>query len=229
MQSERQSARTQEAALFREGVESAIVRPAAARAKITELWNKTGGGTEFRNELEKTSWLLGRDERGNFAAIDSAGCVHGLAHRIAGATAANIHQRFADLDPKSVPSVADARKIQQGRQDQRTQAATVRAIARAKPEASHAPPSPEPRTRGRVGRSAGHVVTKVADSVFSALMGEKPKPKEKEPETAKQAKSAATPSQHRQELMRQLSREVSQEQERDAEIELDKGRERQRG
>jgi len=60
-------------------------------------------------------------------------------------------------------------------------------------------------------------------------MGEKPTPKVKESDAVKRAKDAATPSQRRQELMRQLSREIPQEQERDAEYEIDKGRERRRG
>jgi hypothetical protein len=76
---------------------------------------------------------------------------------------------------------------------------------------------------------AGGTASKIAGSVFSALMGEKPVPKEKESEASRRAKDAGTPSQRRQELMRQLSREIPQETERDAEYEVDKGRERQRG
>lgn len=227
IQSERERTRAQEAMLYREGVEHAIVRPAAAKALMPELWTKTGSGQEFRAQLEQRWWLLARDERGNFAAIDSAGSVHHLAHRIPGATAADVRNRFADLDPKSIPSLAEAQKIQHGRHDQRAQQAAARAIAGAKPQAARARVSDEPRTRPV--RSAGRTAGKVAGSVFSALMGEKPAPKPKEPEASKRARSAATPSERRQELMRQLSREIPPETERDAEYEVEKGRERRRG
>jgi hypothetical protein len=86
--------------------------------------------------------------------------------------------------------------------------------------------TPKPRTPG-VGRAKGTAV-KVADSVFSALMGERPSPPKK-PDPSQQAQDAATPSQRRQELMRQLSREIPQGTEQDAEIELDRGRQRTRG
>ena len=63
--------------------------------------------------------------------------------------------------------------------------------------------------------------------MFSALMGEKPSPRKK-PDPSQQAQDT-TPSQRRQELMRQLSREIPQGMEQDAEIELDQGRQRTRG
>lgn len=99
-----------------------------------------------------------------------------------------------------------------------------------------APQRPEPRTKkAKSSRESpkplgGAVVTvsKVADSVLSAFMGEKPAPKQKDPDASSRAQDT-TPSPRRQELMRQLSREIPQETERDAEIEADRGRQRDRG
>jgi hypothetical protein len=339
MQSQRELARAQEATQYREGVENAIVRPDAAKALMTELWTKTGSGKEFQAQLEQKWWLLARDERGNFAAIDSAGSahalsqripgttaadvrrrfadidpaflpsvaeakqtqrerqderwvqaametdrsgvrpaaarvlmtglwretengktfqaaletkwwmlargdrrdfvaidseggVHSVARRVEGAKAADVQQRFADLDPKLLPTVAEAKELQHARRGERARQAGARAIEQSRPKADHAQVAagPKQRTPG-VGR-ATRTAVQIADSVFSALMGEKPSPPKK-PDPSQQAQDAAAPSQRRQELMRQLSREIPPVTERDAEIERDRierdrGRERSR-
>jgi relaxase-like protein len=203
------------------------VRPAAARALMTELWRETGNGKTFQAALETKWWVLARGEQRDFVAIDSAGGVHSVARRIEGAKAADVAQRFADLDPKSLPTVAAAKKLQHARQGERAQQAGARAIERSRPKADHArvAAGPKQRTPG-VGRAKGTAV-KVADSIFSALMGERPSPPKK-PDPSQQAQDT-TPSQRRQDLMRQLSREIPQGMEQDAEIELDQGRQRTRG
>jgi hypothetical protein len=203
------------------------VRPAAARAMMTEVWRETENGKTFQAALETKWWVLARGDRREFVAIDSNGGVHSVARRIEGAKAADVAQRFADLDPKLLPTVAAAKKLQHARQGERAQQAGVRAIEQARPKADHArvAAGPKQRTPG-VGRAKGTAV-KVADSIFSALMGEKPSPPKK-PDPSQQAQDT-TPSQRRQELMRQLSREIPQGMEQDAEIELDQGRQRTRG
>ena len=203
------------------------VRPAAARALMTELWRETENGKTFQAALETKWWVLARGDKREFVAIDSNGGVHSVARRIEGAKAADVAQRFADLDPKLLPTVAAAQKLQHARQGERAQQAGVRAIERSLPKADHArvAAGPKQRTPG-VGR-ATHTAVKIADSIFSALMGEKPSPPKK-PDPSQQAQDT-TPSQRRQELMRQLSREIPQGMEQDAEIELDQGRQRTRG
>lgn len=203
------------------------VRPAAARAMMTELWRETDSGKTFQAALETKWWVLARGHQREFVAIDSTGGVHSVARRIEGANAAEVRQRFADLDPKLLLTVAAAKKQQHARLGERAQQAGTRAIERSRPKADHArvAAGPKQRTPG-VGRAKGTAV-KVADSVFSALMGEKPSPRKK-PDPSQQAQDAA-PSQRRQDLMRQLSREIPQGMEQDAEIELDQGRQRTRG
>jgi hypothetical protein len=205
------------------------VSPAAARALMTELWRKTDSGKSFQATLETKWWVLARGDRREFVAIDSEGGVHSLSRRIEGAKAADVQQRFADLDPKLLPTVAQAMKLQHARQGERARQAEARAIERSRPKADHARASAGPRERTPGIRGIARPAAKIAGSVFSALMGESPTPKEKESDSAPDTKGEATPSQRRQELMRQLSREIPQETERDAEYEADKGRERSRG
>ena len=201
--------------------------PQQARELMTGIWQSTKSGKEFQARLEDKGWILARGDRRDFVAIDPGGGVHSVARRIEGANAAEVRQRFADIDPRGLNSVAEAKKVQRERAHHHKETGRDRQGTGAKPrEAARLAPGPKQRTPG-VGRAKGTAV-KIADSVFSALMGEKPSPP-KRPDPSQQAQDAATPSQRRQELMRQLSREIPQGTEQDAEIELDQGRQRTRG
>ena len=213
------------------------VSPAAAKSLMTGIWQSTKNGKEFQTALEDKGWILARGDRRDFVAIDPGGGVHSVARRIEGVNAAEVRQRFADIDPRGLSSVAQAKQVQRerahrhketGRDRQGTAAKPRETGQRTQPKAAdraRVAAGPKQRTPG-VGRAKGTAV-KVADSIFSALMGEKPSPPKK-PDPSQQAQDAA-PSQRRQELMRQLSREIPQGMEQDAEIELDQGRQRTRG
>jgi Relaxase/Mobilisation nuclease domain len=129
---------------------------------------------------------------------------------------------------KKLSTVAEAKQVQRQRHgSHERQAAGKHRVSEARPprkaagQAQGSKPARGPRLRPSPG--------KVADALFSALMGEKPAPKPKEADKPPHVQEAAQPSQRRQELMRQLSREIPSETERDAEIERDRGRERDRG
>ena len=86
-------------------------RPDQARAEITALWRSTTTGREFAAALSDAGWQLARGDRRDFVLIDAAGDVHSLARRIEGARAADIRARMADIDPATLPSVAEARAV----------------------------------------------------------------------------------------------------------------------
>jgi Relaxase/Mobilisation nuclease domain len=197
-----------------------------AKELMTGIWKSTKNGKEFQATLEEKGWMLARGDRRDFVAIDPHGGVHSIARRVEGAKAADVRQRFADIDPKSLVSVAEAKQVQRKRNGgHERQAAGKQRTSEARPPSKVATPARGPKAaRGgpRLRPSGG----KAADSMFSALMGESPAPKPKQPDPAR---DDAVLSQRRQELMRQLSREIPQETERDAEIERDRGRQRDRG
>jgi len=205
------------------------ISPDQAKEFMTGIWQSTKNGKEFKAALEEKGWMLARGDRRDFVAIDQHGGVHSIARRVEGAKAADVRQRFADIDPKTLSSVAEAKQVQRERHGGHERQAAGRphdTEARAPSKAAGQARGPKAERGGaRLRPSPG----KVADSIFSGLMGESPSPKPKEPETPPHVQDAATPSQRRQELMRQLSREIPQETERDAEIERDRGRERDRG
>lgn len=85
------------------------LNPSDARAQITALWRSTTTGQAFAAALKDAGWCLARGDRRDLVLIDGTGNVHGLARRIEGASAANIRARLSDIDPATLPSVAEAR------------------------------------------------------------------------------------------------------------------------
>jgi hypothetical protein len=196
---------------------------AHAKALITGIWLTTNNGKEFQAALAEKGWMLARGDRRDFVAIDTKGGVHSIARRIDGAKAADVRERFSDIDPRDLKSVAEAKQVQRkgvGERDRDGMMAPRIREPRLTPKESDQP-------RNSSGPAIGlGTAAKVAGSVLSAFMGEKPAVKAP---SSSQKSQDTTPSPRRQELMRQLSREIPQEAERDAEIEVDRGRQRDRG
>jgi hypothetical protein len=111
-----------------------------AKAQVTDLWRRTDSGQSFKAALEENDWLLARGDRRDFVVIDPNGGTHSLARRVDGAKAKDIRERMSDIDPQSLPSVAEAHAIQRQRQ--------------AEPEPT---PTPEPN-RSSVPPRANEVV-----------------------------------------------------------------------
>ena len=196
---------------------------AHAKALLTGICLTTNNGKEFQEALAEKGWMLARGDRRDFVAIDTKGGVHSIARRIDGARAADVRERFADIDPRDLKSVAEAKQVQRkgaGERDRDGMMAPRIREPRLTPKESDQP-------RGSSGPAFGMgTAAKVAGSVLSAFMGEKPAVAAP---SSSQKTQDTTPSPRRQELMRQLSREIPQETERDAEIEADRGRQRDRG
>ena len=123
--------------------ERGAARPQDAKAQLTGIWQRTATGQEFRAELEQAGWLLARGDRRDFVAVDRSGGTHSLARRIEGAKAADIRARMADLDPAMLPSVAEAKQLQQARAGEREERGGLAEPTKEPPGASPAPEVPE--------------------------------------------------------------------------------------
>jgi Relaxase/Mobilisation nuclease domain len=199
-----------------------------AKAFMAGIWKTTKNGKEFQAALEKKGWILARGDRRDFVAIDPHGGLHSIARRVHGARAADVRQRFADIDPMSLVSVTEAKQVQRERTAGRQQAAPrKRRVSEARPPVKEADQARGPRAT-RSGPHLGPSGGAAANSLFNALMGETPapKPKDAEPPHVKEQQSAL---QKWQELLREMSHEVPLEKEQDAKISRDRGRERDRG
>jgi hypothetical protein len=127
------------------------------------------------------------------------GGTHSLSRRIEGATAKDVQARLADLDPRGLPSVAEAKEAQEQRQPARE---LPRQAERASPgRADHAAPEAfRGKAPGRVMDGAARAVEGVAGgvlrgvgkvldgaaSLFEGLLGGGPSP-----EQVQQAKDSA--------------------------------------
>ena len=228
------------------------VSPKEAQELIAGVWRSTDSGRAFQAGLEDKGWLLARGDRRDFVAVDPKGGAHSLSRRIEGATAKDVRARLADLDPRRLPSVAEAKNLQQERQAAREppRAAAAPSRTHEAPAASKGRPDKREGVRvaagvlGGIGKAldgAAAAAEALIDGLFgggtSAAKGVEldkqpldagpvPPPAEREEAIHREEE---TRSARRQSLLREYGREVPQEIERDVEIERDRrGRERER-
>lgn len=185
---------------------------------MTGIWRETKTGQEFKTELEKKGWTLARGDRRDFVAIDPRGGIHSVSRRIEGARVADLKLRFKDIDPTKLPSVIQAKQMLRGRDLK----PAIRSRLAARKAA--APKAKDPLAMSQ--RGTARAIGGLADGLFKALMGESASPPPPKPKGKREPDSE---EKKREQLTRQLSRPVTAETQRDAEIELDRGRERKRG
>lgn len=85
--------------------------PKAIKAEVTSLWLAADSGVAFAAALAEHGYILVRGDRRDLCLIDRAGDEHSLARRIAQVKAADIRTRMGDIDPASLPSVAEGRAL----------------------------------------------------------------------------------------------------------------------
>jgi hypothetical protein len=141
--------------------ERGAVSPDEAKALITDKWRRTDSGQTFKTALEEQDWVLARGDRRDFVAIDPQGGTHSLARRVEGAKAQDIRARMADLNPETLPSVAEARTIQRHRQAQQSFAPLE-----VSPPAPTAPARQNPEPSGPIMRS--HAAIQMDHSIAEA-------------------------------------------------------------
>jgi hypothetical protein len=90
--------------------------PQQVTEKITELWRNTDSGKAFVAALSEAGYVLARGDRRDFVVVDPHGGTHSLARRIEGVKVKDVRARMADIDASTLPSVQEAKAIQQARQ-----------------------------------------------------------------------------------------------------------------
>lgn len=93
------------------------------KAELSLAWESSDNGASFQQALEEAGYLLARGDKRDFVVLDPAGAVHSPARRIEGAKAKDIRSKCEDLDPDSLPSVEEARALQEQRELARQEAA----------------------------------------------------------------------------------------------------------
>ena len=94
------------------------IDPKAMKAELTELWQHSDSGLAFAAALDERGYILAKGDRRDFCVIDAAGDEHSLGRRISGVKAAEIRARMSDVDPSTLPSVAEGRELARQRQEE---------------------------------------------------------------------------------------------------------------
>jgi len=98
-------------------MERSKLDPRERKAEITALYERADNGQAFRAALEDAGYVLAKGDRRALVVVDIAGEVHSLSRQISTARAADIRAQIADLDPASLPGVAEARELQEQRRE----------------------------------------------------------------------------------------------------------------
>jgi hypothetical protein len=227
--------------------------PKEVTEQITALWRKTDNGPDFARALWDAGYVLARGDRRDFVTIDPMGGTHSLSRRIEGVTAKDVRERLADIDPKRLPNVADAKKIQRARQerdagrqagDAEPERGTLRESPKQPPEADQGRSRGTPegasapgRAADGIGRAAASMFDGIASIFERGLSGdgeaqadmekndEPPPPDPREEQRAESIRAAEEDlKQRRQAYVREFGRELDNE----YEAEFERGRERKR-
>ena len=124
---------------------------------INRAWQASDNGRSFAAALIAEGYFLARGDRREFVIVDPHGKAHNPARQIEGARAKDIRTKLADLDPRALPSAAQAR-TRQG-EEKRTrppkiwdrEAAEVRRQKR-ESDAALAAAARESEAKGRTGK-----------------------------------------------------------------------------
>jgi hypothetical protein len=200
--------------------------PKQVKEQITELWRGTDNGKDFSVALWQAGYVLARGDRRDYVVIDPRGGTHSLAKRVEGEKVKGIRERMADLDPARVPSIADAKQIQRARQErdaerdsqgkQPPESVRVDEEERSK---RHTPDGLEWTDRAGMVQQQ-----RAAMDWVKASHEQKDSRTEQTDRRRETSDSEAARKEHRQALLREFGRELSDEEAHD----LDSGRERTR-
>jgi hypothetical protein len=119
--------------------ERAGANPHAFKDAITALYTHSDNGQAFQTALEQHGLVLAKGDRRDFVLVDTDGQIYSLARQIKGVAARDLRAFMTDVDRESMPSVEQAKALQEQR---------GRALETA-PENLEAPQPPTPEPVGR--------------------------------------------------------------------------------
>lgn len=80
------------------------------REQIRQLWEHSASGAEFVAALDGEGWQLAKGDRRAYVVVDEHGSPYSLGKRSTGATAREVREKLADLDPEQIPDIEQARQ-----------------------------------------------------------------------------------------------------------------------
>lgn len=92
------------------------IDPRKVTAEVSELWAWAQNGADFATALEARGYILAQGDKRDFVIIDQQGNPHSVGRR-AGAKAADVRAKLADLDKGDLPTVEQAKEMQEERKE----------------------------------------------------------------------------------------------------------------
>jgi hypothetical protein len=114
--------------------ERAGIDPHAFKDAITALYTHSDNGQAFQAALEGHGLVLAKGDRRDFVIVDAGGQIYSLPRQIKGVAAKDLRAFMVDVDREALPSVEQAKEVQEQRED---------ALEIAPVDAPQ-PPTPEP-------------------------------------------------------------------------------------
>ncbi|HXN51433.1 MAG TPA: relaxase/mobilization nuclease domain-containing protein [Candidatus Acidoferrum sp.] len=98
------------------------IKPSDRKDQVTALQQASDSGQAFKTALEAQGYMLAKGARG-FVLVDQAGEVYSLARQIRGMKTAELREFMKGIDPQTLPTVDEARELQQQKPEEKKQAA----------------------------------------------------------------------------------------------------------
>ena len=111
------SSEKQQGKLSRDEEQQAIrhdEKPQEVKAAVRECWEQSDSGKAFVTALDDRGYLLAAGDRRDYVIVDELGGTYSPA-RLTGSKAAQVRERLSDIDREALPSVAEAKEMQQDR------------------------------------------------------------------------------------------------------------------
>jgi len=111
------SAQKQQSKLSRDEEQQAIrhdQKPQEVKAAVRECWEQSDSGKAFVTALDERGYLLAAGDRRDYVIVDESGGTYSPA-RLTGSKAAEVRKRLSDIDREALPSVAEAKEMQDDR------------------------------------------------------------------------------------------------------------------
>lgn len=126
------------------------LNPARRKQQITALKQASDSAGAFKAGLEEQGYILAKGDRG-FVLVDEAGEIYSLSRQIRGVKPADLREFMKGIDMQTLPTVEQARELQQQKQDEGKHAAET--------QAEPAPTEPSPPAEQTKGLSPDELQT----------------------------------------------------------------------
>ncbi|MBY0564858.1 MAG: relaxase/mobilization nuclease domain-containing protein [Hyphomonadaceae bacterium] len=87
--------------------------PRAFKDQVTALFHASENGAALQKTLDDHGLIVAQGDRRDFVIVDQAGEVYSLARQIKGMTAKDLRGFMADVDADALPTVAEAKALQE--------------------------------------------------------------------------------------------------------------------